>query len=139
MRLLVRRYSGTVRARRVLLALIGAVLWIGGVEVVPNLHLALHDRIAPHVHVGEATIFEHTHAPRKRVGKSLAVQLAHGADGLAHHAAALHVAPFVHLVPLPIDRRPQLLPEIAIISPEARFTARANARGPPATSSVAFT
>lgn len=120
-------------ARRVILALI---LWIGGVEVLPNLHLALHDHLAAHHHVGNATIFDHPHEHRARTHRSpvrsdRAIDLAHGADSLAHHAAALHCAPFVHLCPLPIDRRPQRLPAIAIIEPDSRFTARAKARGPP--------
>ncbi|MFT3692190.1 MAG: hypothetical protein QM831_03550 [Kofleriaceae bacterium] len=113
--------------------IVALILWIGGVEVLPNLHLALHDHIAPHHHVGDATIFDHTHAPTKhRAANGRSIQLAHGADSLAHHAMALHTPPFVHLCPLPIDRRPLLRPTIAIIEPESRFTARANARGPPA-------
>ncbi len=36
------------------LALIGALLWLLGVEALPNLHLGLHGVLAPHEHGGRA-------------------------------------------------------------------------------------
>lgn len=130
-----------------MLALVAAVLWLAGVELVPNLHLALHDSLAAHVHDGDTTVFApHHHADgsahrvvmraghrvHARSARDLALELEHGAHSLAHHAAALQPAPAPLLVPLPIDRRPRLAPEIAIIEPSSRVVPRAMARGPPA-------
>lgn len=130
-----------------MLALVAAVLWLAGVELVPNLHLALHDSLAAHVHDGDTTVFaphhhadgsEHRvvmragHRVHARSAHDLALELEHGAHSLAHHAAALQPAPAPLLVPMPIDRRPRLAPEIAIIEPSSRVVPRAMARGPPA-------
>ena len=37
-------------SRRRCLAWLGALLWVLGFEVAPNLHLGLHDRLTPHTH-----------------------------------------------------------------------------------------
>ena len=46
-------------ARRVTLAWIGIALWLGGVELMPNLHLAMHAHLQAHVHEGDRTIYLH--------------------------------------------------------------------------------
>ena len=129
------------------LALVAAVLWLAGIELVPNLHLALHASLAAHTHDGDTTVFaphhhadgsEHRvvmragHRVHARGTHDLALELEHGAHSLAHHAAALQPAPAPLLVPLPIDRRPLLAAAIAIIEPSSRVVPRAMARGPPA-------
>ena len=123
--------------RRALLAFVGAVLWLGGVEVVPNLHLALHDSLAAHVHEGDRTIFEGTHehrVVRTRDARrhDLALRLEHGAHSLAHHGLAMQPAPVPVLAPLPVDRRPTFLQELAIVELHSRVVPRAKARDPPA-------
>ena len=132
--------------RRTALALVAAVLWLAGVELVPNLHLALPASLAAHTHDGDTTVFtphhhadgsEHRvvmragHRVHARTAHALALELEHGAHSLAHHAAALQPAPAPLLVPLPIDRRPLLAAAIAIIEPSSRVVPRATARGPP--------
>ena len=132
------------------IALVAAVLWLVGVELVPNLHLALHDSLAAHSHDGDTTVFSpHRHADgtehrvvmraghrvRTRSAHDLALQLEHGAHSLAHHAAALQPAPAAILAPLPIDRRAVVFDQIAIIEPSSRALPPALARGPP---SLAF-
>lgn len=49
-------------ARRITLAWIGIALWLGGVELMPNLHLAMHARLEAHVHDGDRTIYLHHHS-----------------------------------------------------------------------------
>jgi hypothetical protein len=136
------------------LALIAAVLWLVGVELVPNLHLALHDSLAAHSHEGDTTVFSpHRHADgsehrvvmraghrvHTRSAHDLALQLEHGAHSLAHHAAALQPAPAPVLAPLPIDRRPTEAAQIAIIEPSSRVVPRATARGPPLAAATSLT
>ena len=128
------------------LALVAALLWVAGVELVPNLHLALHTSLAAHSHDGDTTVFApHRHADgsehrvvmraghrvRTHGARDLALELEHGAHSLAHHAAALQPAPAPILTALPIDRRPTVAPEIAISEPSSRVVPRATARGPP--------
>src|SRR6185312_2389224 len=137
------RMGGRRTAR--VIALCAAVLWLVGVELVPNLHLALHDSLAAHAHEGDTTVFTpHRHADgsehrvvmraghrvHARTAHDLALQLEHGAHSLAHHAAALQPAPAPILVALPIDRRPTVAAQIAIIVPSSRVVPRAMARGP---------
>jgi hypothetical protein len=137
-----------------MLALCAAVLWLLGVELVPNLHLALHASLAAHSHEGDTTVFTpHRHADgsehrivmraghrvRTRSAHDLAVQLEHGAHSLAHHAAALQPAPAAILAPLPIDQRPTVVAEIAIIVPSSRDVPRATARGPPRAAATSLT
>jgi len=122
--------------RRVLLALLGAILWLGGVEVVPNLHLALHDQLGAHVHEGDRTIFAHEghvhRAPKRpRSNHDLALRLEHGAHSLAHHSVALHTAPPVVLAALPVNVKPTIVADITIAEPDSRSLAHPVARGPP--------
>jgi hypothetical protein len=137
--------GGRRTARR--FALVALLVWLIGVEVGPDLHLALHDVLAPHTHAGDVTVFAaHRHADgsvhelaavprpkraRRAAEHELALRLAHGAHSLAHHAAALPPAPPLILAPLPVDRLP--LPVVparidALVSCAAPL---ATARGPP--------
>lgn len=138
--------------QRVALAL--CVLWIVGFELMPWLHVATHDRIAPHIHdASGATIYlagdaapppgghvhthvyprppEHRHRPAGDGLARLAGALAHGAHTLAHHGVAVPAPPPVWLEPLPVDRRPiALAREVARVQHEPEAV-RAAARGPP--------
>jgi hypothetical protein len=144
-----------VRARiaRARLALAAAALWLAGVEALPALHEALHDRLAPHVHTAGAIItvsFDdttHRHpdgtihfaTPRAasrrghpvRDGQPRTRDVAQHAAGLAHHAAAIAppAPPILH--PLPVDRRPVLLGVRAGSAMPACPPPAATARGPP--------
>jgi hypothetical protein len=129
--------------RRVVIALVGAVLWLGGVEVMPNLHLALHDSLAAHVHEGDTTIFEGGHEHRIMRGRNarqhdLALRVEHGAHSLAHRGVAMQPAPPPVLAPLPVDLRPTTVPQIAIIEPHSRSLVVAVARGPPSLAASAI-
>lgn len=43
------------------MACLAVVLWVLGFEVAPNLHLGLHDHLAPHSHDGVVAQAEHAH------------------------------------------------------------------------------
>ncbi len=128
--------------RRRALALAAAVLWLVGLELAPNLHLALHDHLGAHVHAGDSIAFAHRHAdgtihrtaarkPR-RATRDLALSLEHGAHSLAHHAAGLQPTGPAIVVPLPVDRRPTLVIAARTTELVSLLAARATARGPPA-------
>jgi hypothetical protein len=140
------------RAVRARLALAAVALWLAGVEALPALHEALHDRLAPHVHTagGIVTVsFEdttHRHpdgtihfatprAPRRghpvHDGQPRTRDVDQHAAGLAHHAAAIAPAAPPILHPLPIDRRPLLLALCAGSAIIAGPPPAAIARGPP--------
>jgi hypothetical protein len=144
--------------RRIALAL--CVLWLVGFELMPWMHVATHDRIAPHYHdANGATIYVasesaipagahvHTHVyprlPEKHRGKPdyslarLASALAHGDHTLAHHGIAVPVPPPVRLEPLPVDRRPLTLARDVAFEPATRDPLAAVARGPPRDALVA--
>jgi len=142
------------RAVRARLALAAVALWLTGVEVLPALHEALHDQLAPHVHTAGALVtvsFEdtthrhpdgtihfaaprarrrhpvhggHDHQPRTR-------DVAGHAAGLAHHAAAIAPAAPPILHPLPVDRRPVVVALRPCSAIAARPLPPATARGPP--------
>jgi hypothetical protein len=143
------------------IALAAIVLWIAGLEVFPNLHIALHDSLAPHTHKSDGdTVFSvsfedtaHVHpdgtihrptgshragpkhpvSPKSRT-QDLALRLAHGAHAFAHHTAAVTPsAPPLHM-PLPVDRRPTYVAAVATTTWISEPVARASARGPPAPS-----
>ncbi len=96
-------------------------VWLLGVEVLPNLHLAGHDE-KPHTHSVDGTIITvsfdavahshdgvvHSHAAKKRTARGvLAIDVApdsHAAQGLAHHAAALLSSPLPIVDVVRIDR-----------------------------------
>jgi hypothetical protein len=89
---------GTGQRQRVL-AVIACMLWLLGVEAFPAIHLAHHE--ADHSHDAMGTIVhhgDHDHtapaAPSQRDLAQLAidhpVDPGHQADGVAHHAVALH-------------------------------------------------
>ena len=142
------------RRRSIALAL--CVLWVAGFELLPWLHVATHDRIAPHYHDSTgATIYVasesalppgahvHTHVypqlPAKRSkpdysNARLAGALAHGDHALAHHGIAVPVPPPVWLAPLPIDRKPITLAREIALELRSRDPLAAVARGPPGAS-----
>jgi len=143
-----------VRARsvRARLALAAVALWLAGVEALPALHEALHDRLAPHVHTAGAIVtvsFEDTthrhpdgsihfvspgsrHGGKPvRDGRPRLGDVAGHAAGLAHHAAAIAPAPPPILHPLPVDRRPQLIAAVVAVDLVSRDPLAATARGPP--------
>ncbi len=144
------------RRRRIALAL--CVLWLVGFELMPWMHVATHDRIAPHYHdANGATIYVvsesaipagahvHTHVypqlPAKREKPDFSVSrlagaLAHGDHTLAHHGIAVPAPPPVWLTPLPVDRRPFTYARAVALEPISRDPLAAVARGPPASSSV---
>jgi len=145
--------------RRRALAAMTCLLWILGVEVLPALHLALHDTAthehAPSgmivtvtfgatTHAHDGTVHAHdaadhaaklTRTERSPRRDQLAIdepRSGHVASGLAHRATALHAPPPPLLAPLPVVR----LVTNVIASPAGRvavaFVATADARGPPA-------
>ena len=140
------------RAVRARMALAACALWLAGVEALPALHEALHDRLAPHHHAGGAIVtvsFEdvtHRHpdgtihfvAPRPhrqrapvRDGRPRARDLAGHAAGLAHHAAAIAPAAPPITRPLPVDRQALPVAATAAIELVPRDPLAATARGPP--------
>ena len=144
---------GHTRSTRARMALAACVLWLVGVEVMPALHEAMHDQLAPHRHDNGSIVtvsFEdttHRHpdgsihfvTPKARTarkpmrdGRSHATNGTPHADGLAHHAAALMPAPPPITKPLPIDRRPSFLAVVRSIEPVTCDPLAATARGPPA-------
>ena len=147
--------------RRRAAAALCALVWLLGIEVLPNLHLAFHDP-STHTHTPAGMIVTvtfgepaHTHAAgsihshdaadraielasaadRARHNDKLAIDVAlvvHDATGLAHRATALHAPAAPLLAPLPAVR----LVTNVIASPVGRacvaFVATSDARGPPA-------
>lgn len=129
-------------------AICAALLWLLGVEVLPNLHLAFH--ADDHTHDRDGTIVtlghhqdgdeaDHHHYPPLGDSPSKKRELAfddapsgHAAAGIAHRAAALHQPP-------PPLTAPLALPHVEgwrHAQPNARIAsalrARPAARGPPA-------
>jgi hypothetical protein len=89
--------SRHLRGRRAY-ALFACVLWLVGVEVLPNLHLAFHDASAPHEHTATATVVIVSYAT---------VDHRH-ADGTVHsHAASLEDLPQLERSPAPPRARPR--------------------------------
>ena len=135
-------------------AALAALLWLLGVEVLPNAHLAFHDD--DHTHEADGTIVathhddhddhddvdgDHHHAAlaHDRAEPDEPHQLAidtetpgHAAAGLAHHALALHQPPPPDIAPLHVpcaSARCEAAPDDQIHSIVAACSA---ARGPPA-------
>jgi hypothetical protein len=121
-------------------------LWILGIEILPNLHVALHDRLAAHTHTAGGIVFTvtygepvHVHAdgtvhrpaPARPTRDRDAIGNHHGDGSLAHHAAAIAPVPPPVTQPLPVDRRATFVAiaiaaDLVSIDPLA-----AAARGPP--------
>lgn len=148
------------QVRRRQLAGLACLLWLLGVELLPGVHLALHDRMAAHRHeAGEeaggepVTRVRHErphvhdgmlHLHGAAIGDVAAgdgavarepgapARGSHGAHSLAHRALALHAAPPIVEHPLPVDHRPVAVAGVvAQLSAEAAVPVSA-ARGPPA-------
>jgi hypothetical protein len=149
--------SARARAR---LAIVACALWLGGVEVMPSLHEAMHGRLTPHRHDAGSIVtvsFDDTthrhpdgtihfasptsrparsrHAgktwPGARNGRPQASDAGQHADGLAHHAAALAPVPPPVTRPLPVDRQPFAVAIARSIELVACDPLAATARGPP--------
>lgn len=144
------------------IAATACVLWLLGVEVLPNLHLAAH--ADDHTHAAGGAIVrvslhethehrhadgrthahaagEHEHADGARAHRRTidaeqyqSAPSGHAASGIAHRAIALHRPPPPLLEPLPVDRAAWPI----AAARDDRFTGaraiRPTARGPPALS-----
>src|SRR5215467_2503359 len=135
-------YRGSMSARgtrRRRIALATAVAWVLAFEVMPWLHVALHDQIGHHHHDASGAIVaddqvdepDDHHHERKPIDAAahLARSLDHGRHSAAHHDLASLPAPIVITSPLPIDRRPLTVAEIVSIEPISFSPGRAVARG----------
>lgn len=139
-----------MRRHRRALAVITALLWLLGVEALPNLHLAGHS--ADHTHAQDGTIVtvsfatpsthEHTdgsvHADHDATATRTSSPLdtildvpAHAASGIAHHAVALHQPPPPLMTPVsaPVAETFEYATPRGIL--HATRTRAATARGPP--------
>ncbi|MEJ7601079.1 MAG: hypothetical protein WKG01_24460 [Kofleriaceae bacterium] len=139
--------------RRATFALTACVLWLLGVEVLPNLHLSSHD--ADHTHEPDGTIIRvsfsstHTHAdgtvhgdhddrerarkPRRETRDQLALDVpsSHAASGIAHHALGIHQPPPPVVDPMAVDRLVWRDPRTPADHALDRTATRPQARGPP--------
>ena len=133
-------------------------LWLLGVEVLPNLHLAFHDD-DDHTHASTGMIVKvsfnephdhgdgiHTHDEhdasaisasdsKRKASDQVAIgqfETNHAAAGLAHHALALHRPAPPLIAPLPVDRLILWVSDAPIERPVLASTTRPSARGPPA-------
>jgi hypothetical protein len=137
-----------VRPRRLRrLAIAATLLWLVGIEVLPNLHVALHDHLAPHRHDAGGMVVTvsygevaHVHADgtihRPHRGtptrdKDALGKLAHG-DGIAHHAVAMAPVPPPITEPLPVDRTATFVATTVADHLFSIDPLAASARGPPA-------
>jgi hypothetical protein len=120
------------------MAIAAAVLWVAGFEVLPWLHVALHDRLGHHHHdVTGAMVFEHEHEHEHDEDAALAIRsaLTHGRHSLAHHDVAMKPPAMPVTSPLPVDRRPTFVVAVVSIEPVSLPPGRAVARGPPSLAS----
>lgn len=135
--------------------MVACLLWLLGVEVLPALHEGTHASTAPHqhdaggmvvtvsfdepahrhadgsVHVHEAGVSDRTKLRRTEGVTRLSEDLPHGADGLAHHAAAIHEAAPPVTEPRIVDLRPTIVDLDATAELVSLDPLAANARGPP--------
>lgn len=148
--------------RRTYAALL-CLVWLLGIEVLPNVHLASHAS-RPHEHAADGTIITvsfdahshgdvvHSHAShpsrdsnasrdsrtsraRSRAGV-LALEQApdtHAASGLTHRAAALHASPPLILDAVPVDRVEHVARYARTGRDAVAPIATRDARGPPST------
>ena len=148
------------RLRRIYAVTLG-VLWLLGIEVLPNVHLATHDHGKPHQHTASGMVVTvsfdrdsvhydrdsaphrhddgsvHAHAPKPKAKSPIGVLAfgvvpdLHVAGGLAHHAVALHAAPAPMVDAIAVDR----VATDIILTTTGRealaFAGTASARGPP--------
>jgi hypothetical protein len=152
-------YRQRTTRRRSTLAVIAALLWVAGLELLPNLHLAIHDELAPHHHgaapatggglVVTVTYGGHRHEDGSwhadeddRAGDPLAARgdhdaagrdgdPGHGAGSLAHRTLALHTPPPVVTAPLPVTRAISWIEPASDDAPRSPAAPTAVARGPP--------
>jgi hypothetical protein len=144
------------RRRQRKLAVIASLLWVIGFEVAPNLHVAMHDQLAPHRHGGDEVADSgglkvkvtytsgHQHADGSWHLDEVAAAdpggddrlvrrgAGHGAHSLAHRGIAIHSPPPVITEPLPVTRTFAWLAIPADPAPRSPSAPIAVARGPPA-------
>ena len=126
------------------LALAAALLWLLGIELLPNLHVALHDDLAPHTHVAGGIVFTVTygepihvhpdgtiHRPARPTRDRDAIGTHHGDGSLAHHAAAIAPLPPPITKSLPIDRHAMIVAIATGVDLVSLDPLAASARGPP--------
>ena len=131
------------RHRRRAIAICGVLLWLLGIEVLPNLHLAFHaddhthepdGTIVAHGHPHHGEDADHHHARSDGDEPQLAfdhVPSGHAAAGIAHRATALRQPPPPVVAPVATPHAELWLHA----QPRARIAsaahARPTARGPP--------
>ena len=134
------------------MAIAAILLWIGGIEVGPNLHVALHARLAPHVHdavtgavvrvaFGAGSVAERPHVhptgrstrpARRRAARALRLDVARAGDSPHLHGILAWSAPpppITHAIA--VDRVAIAIAAHAPIDPISFSPGRAVARGPP--------
>ncbi len=124
-------------------------LWIVGIEILPNLHVALHDRLGAHTHTAGGIVFTvtygepvHVHAdgtvhrpsPTRPTTDRDAIGNHHGDGSLAHHAAAIAPVPPPVTKPLPVARHATFVAIAIAVDLVSIDPLAAAARGPPALS-----
>src|SRR4051812_7563526 len=107
--------KGSLRRRRRAFALMTGVLWLLGIEVLPDLHLASHH--GDHTHAADGTILtevddhddhdhddgdhhDHDDGDDNQLAIDHPAHAHHQAGGISHHAVALHRPPPPLLAPV---------------------------------------
>jgi hypothetical protein len=149
------RCSTPTDTTRRVMACLAAVLWVLGFEIAPNVHLGLHDHIAPHTHGGAVAhddherehrhAHEHGHAhahhsdpaqhaaadDARDVTSASRLDPAHGDHDLLHRGIAIAQPPLaqpsIAQAPVVVLARLRSLTR----RPDSRALIVARARGPP--------
>lgn len=146
---------------RARMALIACLLWIASFEVLPWMHIALHEHVGAHHHDAGGSIVRDEADPRSRgladegeddadrheheghPGRSdadriarVANALTHGRHSLAHHDIAIYAPPPPLTSPLPIDRRVTIVEAATAVDPISLRIPIASARDPPRFDSI---
>ncbi len=123
-------------SRRRALALTTCVLWLLGVELLPDLHLQFH--ADDHTHDASGTITHgHSHTVKRARAQDhhqLAIDLPgseHAANGISHRTLALHQPPLPLLAPKAVEPIVWQLATAPVDRIYDSFEARPTARGPP--------
>jgi hypothetical protein len=122
----------STRARTAIAAI---ALWVAGFEVLPWLHVALHDRLGHHHHDATgAMVFDHEHEHDGGHDAPLTIgrALDHGRHSLAHHDVAMKPPAMPMTSPLPFDRWWVFVAAVVSIEPRSLSPGRSVARSPPA-------
>ncbi len=135
------------------MAILACMLWLVGFELMPWMHVALHDQLGAHHHDASGAIIRddvalgahhHHHGGELEVDAPptgaahtdaharIANALGHGQHSLAHHGVALNAPAPIITRPLPVDRHVTIVVAIASPDPITPLCARPKARDPPA-------